>query len=346
MAANEFSSGFAFLFVFLTSLAMSTSGIDPTYLYHQCSNTTTFAPNTTYQANLNTLLASLSAANASYDAGFFNTTAGQLPNRVYGLFLCRGDVDKETCRDCVKFAVDDTIQRCPVQKETVIWYDQCLLRYSYRSIFSRWATDPALILRNTLNISNEQDRFNQLVASLLNDATKAAASAGPGAKKFAAKKVDFRALQTVYSLVQCTPDLTGLDCSGCLTQAVNQLVACCGIFQGARMFNPSCSIRFELYPFFEDLTISPASAPAAPGSAPHPKSKVAFSFFFCFFSSQRYEILDILLISGLNLYILGSRRGITIALEQLQKNRTTENLIYHCVLYKLFFMQKKASLMR
>ncbi|KAJ0080912.1 hypothetical protein Patl1_11012 [Pistacia atlantica] len=92
---------FGFLFL-LSFLLRFSSAADPTYVYHFCSNTTTFSINSTYQSNLNLLLSSLpSNANSSngFFNGFYNTTLGQGPNKVYILFLCRGDVTTSVCQD-------------------------------------------------------------------------------------------------------------------------------------------------------------------------------------------------------------------------------------------------------
>jgi hypothetical protein len=82
----------------ITFLSQTGTEAVATYLYHSCSNTTAFIANSTYESNLNHLLASLSS-NATRATGFYNTTASS-PNSVdtvYGLFLCRGDVSTDAC---------------------------------------------------------------------------------------------------------------------------------------------------------------------------------------------------------------------------------------------------------
>ncbi|WZZ25436.1 hypothetical protein YC2023_008837 [Brassica napus] len=80
---------------------------DPRFVHLICPNTTTFSRNSTYLANLRTLLSSLSSPNASYATGSQSATVGQPPDRVTGLYLCRGDVTPEVCRRCVAFAVNE-----------------------------------------------------------------------------------------------------------------------------------------------------------------------------------------------------------------------------------------------
>ncbi|KAM6585135.1 hypothetical protein CsatB_012137 [Cannabis sativa] len=241
-------------------------GANPVYLYHSCPNTTTFAPNSIYQTNLNNLLSSLSS-NATSE--FHNTSAGEgSPSPVYGHFLCRGDVNTTACRDCVTFAVKDILKRCPVEKETVIWYDECQLRYSNRSFFGTVYTRPGVYLLNSGNIT-DQNRFNRLV----NETTKAAAAEAAkglaGDKKFATKDNNFNGFQRLYTLAQCTPDLNASGCSTCLTDAIGSLPICCSGKLGGRVLFPSCSVRYEVYPFYNQNSTTPLPPPTAqPTPAP------------------------------------------------------------------------------
>ncbi|KAL0749006.1 hypothetical protein Bca101_031008 [Brassica carinata] len=241
--------------------------IYPTYLFHICPNTTTFTRNSTYLTNLRTVLSSLSSPNAAYASRFDNATAGDDNNRVYGVFLCRGDVSAEICRDCVTFAANETLQRCPREKETVIWYDECMVRYSNQSIVGKMRVMPAAFLSNTQNITESQlSRFNESLAALLIDVSVKAASSSI---KFATERANFTVFQTIYSLVQCTPDLTNLDCESCLRQTINWLPLCCDRRIGGRVIASSCSFRYELYPFYNE-TIT-AATPPPNVSAPPPQ---------------------------------------------------------------------------
>ncbi|CAH8385829.1 unnamed protein product [Eruca vesicaria subsp. sativa] len=252
---------------FFMILNTASSATDPTYLFHICPNTTTFTRNSTYLTNLRTVLSSLSSPNAAYASRFDNATAGEDNNKVYGVFLCRGDVSAEICGDCVAFAANETLHRCPREKETVIWYDECMLRYSNQSIVGKMRVRPAAFLYNKQNITESQlSRFNESLASLLIDASVKAASSST---KFATEKANFTVFQTIYSLVQCTPDLTNLDCESCLRQTINWLPRCCDRRIGGRVIASSCSFRYELYPFYNE-TIT-AAAPPPSVSAPPPQ---------------------------------------------------------------------------
>ncbi|EXB97657.1 Cysteine-rich receptor-like protein kinase 25 [Morus notabilis] len=251
----------------LLSLALKSEPV-PTYTYHSCPNTTTFAPNSTYQSNLNSLLSSLSS-NATSREHHNATAGGRDPSTVsYGLFFCRGDVGTKDCRECVQSAVEDVRNRCPVEKDAIIWYEQCQLRYSNLSFFGALDETPTIYLWNTADIT-EKERFNQLVEDTLNEATAEAAKGRPGGEKFAMRTANFSRFQKLYGLVQCSPDLSSEDCNRCLQDSVSKLPSCCYGKFGGRVISPCCNIRYEVYPFFNLTAISP---PPSTGLTPPPPS--------------------------------------------------------------------------
>lgn len=166
------------------------------------------------------------------------------------------------------------------KKAAMIWYDECFLRYSDRSIFSLVERNPMLAIYNTQN-TTQQDLFNKLVAETVNNAIAKAANARSGAKKFGTEVANFTSFHTLYSLVQCTPDLSEADCNRCLRQVIGYLPDCCSGKKGAQVLTPSCSIRYDLYPFYNlmetEIAASPPSPPflsPPPPSLTGPKGKV------------------------------------------------------------------------
>ena len=267
----------------LLSLATITKSQDPSYLYHSCSNDTTYTRNSTYQANLNLLLSSLvSNATRNNLNGFYNSSLGLDPDDVYGLFLCRGDVNKNACHNCVKLAAEEAIQRCPVQKVVVLWYDLCLLRYSNRAFFATMDQDPGVFLfKSDQNIADEPERFNRLVATTMNDTVTQATIATSGGKKFAVEEVYFTKSLNLYSLAQCTPDLSSSDCNRCLRIATSILPSCCSQKPGASILYPSCNVRYETFKFYNMTTVAakPPPPPDPPTPLTRPKGKVGLIFF-------------------------------------------------------------------
>jgi hypothetical protein len=251
--------------IFVLSFAALTEAQEY-FPHHECSNTTTFVRNSPYQANLNILLSSL-AGNATRNDinGFYNASTGHDVYEVYGLFLCRGDVSVEVCQECVNLARNDVVQRCPIQKEAIIYYDLCFLRYSNSNIFSSPSQSPELvyILWNTQNITVDVE-FKKFVVDTISDAAKEAASAPSGEKKFAAKKVSYTWKESLYVLVQCTPDLSKYDCIQCINLTLSYLPIFINNKQGGRVLFPSCNFRYETYLFYNVAAVVAMSPPPPP----------------------------------------------------------------------------------
>ncbi|KAL1190774.1 putative cysteine-rich receptor-like protein kinase 23 [Cardamine amara subsp. amara] len=241
--------GSLFLFAFLANLSSSIQQQAPNYLDHVCPNTTTYSQNSTYSSNLINLLSTLSSNNLFFSSGFYSTAAGRSPDVVYGFFVCRGDLSPEACRDCVVFAVNDTLKRCPERKVGVMLYDECTLQYADHNILLGTSSlqngTTGLLISNTTNVtSNEQDRFRDLVLSTMNQSATEAAISN---KRFNATKANFTGFQNLYVLVQCILDLPREECFSCLQRIIAQLRT---EKIGGRVVVPTCNARFELYPFF------------------------------------------------------------------------------------------------
>uniref|UniRef100_M4DB21 Uncharacterized protein n=1 Tax=Brassica campestris TaxID=3711 RepID=M4DB21_BRACM len=263
-----------FFIALLASLRSYAQQPDPTYIYHLCPNTTTYSRNSTYSSNIRTLLSSLSSNSRSSSTGFYSTAAGQSPDLVFGLFLCRGDLPPEVCGNCVVFAASDTLKKCPEEKIGLIWYDQCMLRYSDRNIFLESSLQNGtngILMWNTRDVpKNQSERFRDEVFSLMN---KCANEAVNSSKRFAVSKSNFTSVETLYGLAQCTPDLTSGDCFNCLQRTISSLPTA---QIGGRLLMPSCNSRYELYKFFEE-TATAIPQPPQPqlDSAPPPPSQEA-----------------------------------------------------------------------
>ncbi|XP_028776269.1 cysteine-rich receptor-like protein kinase 10 [Neltuma alba] len=260
-----------FYHLLLTSFNLASSQVDiPAYYDHNCTINKNFSSNGPYEFNLNTLLASLYAKADGIDPTtpeFFNTTVGT-PNTdetVYGEYMCRGDVPSQVCRDCVRDATSRIVSECPYNKEAIIWYDQCLLRYSNRSFFSILNQQPTVIGiryrapkcrkcedhdRGNYNINANSDDANpnaELKKMLKEAAVEAATSSGT--KKFATKEANISSWVRVYTLVQCTPDLPSQLCSECLNGMI-ELIPILYIERSGRILNPSCNLRFDTERFY------------------------------------------------------------------------------------------------
>ncbi|KAM7271314.1 hypothetical protein ACFE04_030528 [Oxalis oulophora] len=211
--------------------------------------------------------------------GFIYTSATDLnlTQPAYVQSLCRGDLSSHNCQNCVAFATTDTKQRCPTDKDVISWYDKCHIRYSDKAFLSELVDSYKIIyMSNTDDIPHfNNTNFDLLLTTTMNDtATKAVNSL----QRFATAEVNINATQKLYSLVQCTPDISRLDCDSCLRTSIAQLPDCCQGKQGGQILNPSCNIRYEIYLFYNlDTTIAPAPGPIAMDPLPPPPASPPLS---------------------------------------------------------------------
>ncbi|KAL6555022.1 hypothetical protein OROGR_006280 [Orobanche gracilis] len=92
------------------------------------------------------------------------------------------------------------------------------------------------------------------------------AASGDSSRKYATASVVVpNNYQTIYGLVQCRPDLSGIECSGCLNESILVLPSCCNEMKGARILRPSCILRYGTNTLFYD--------PAADAPPPSPSTK-------------------------------------------------------------------------
>ncbi|KAH1036016.1 hypothetical protein GYH30_055805 [Glycine max] len=237
------------LFLWLFGIGSSSASI---YNANYCPNNTSYNSNLTFETNLKVLLASM-VSNVSLSDGYYFTAMGMGTTSVAnGLLLCRGDVSTATCHDCISTAATEITRRCPNKTESIIWYDECMLRFTNR-YFAPTSVVPRANLMDGNNISaSDLDSFNRTLFGLLNDLIEEAANSRL-ARKFATGQREFAGHSpenTVYALTECEPDLTTTQCEECLRNAVSTLPSCCGGKQGARALLSYCNARHELFRFY------------------------------------------------------------------------------------------------
>ncbi|KAG8490929.1 hypothetical protein CXB51_014708 [Gossypium anomalum] len=263
-------SSWQFLFIsFTISFLLTLAVAQEEPLDYSCMETGgNFTMNSTYETNLNRLISSFSA-NTANDYGFYNLSSGEGSNRVNSIALCRGDVGSGDCLGCINNAKTELRSLCPDQREAIIWYDNCMFRYTNRSISGVVEDDPLLYMWNDNNVT-DVDAFNQSLSTLL-DSLINSASSGTSLRKFATGSAQVTPFQTVYALVQCTPDLSQAECTSCLSTAIELVPECCDRKQGGRVLEPSCNFRFEIERFY-NLTTADTPLTSTPPPATSPPS--------------------------------------------------------------------------
>ncbi|KAK3184316.1 hypothetical protein Dsin_031602 [Dipteronia sinensis] len=144
MSSSRFSSSLYLLITF-AFLLKNVLGANP--LYHFCSSSETFTTNGPYESNLNKLTAYL-----NYQApltGFRKGSLGHKPNQANGLALCRGDMSSYDCKTCVVEASSEIRKCCPNNKVAIIWYNNCLFKYSDKDFFRKIDNQNKFYMYNT-----------------------------------------------------------------------------------------------------------------------------------------------------------------------------------------------------
>ncbi|XP_042752393.1 cysteine-rich receptor-like protein kinase 10 isoform X2 [Lactuca sativa] len=233
----------------------------------RCRDDGNFTRNSTYETNLKTAFASLSAT-AATGYGFYNTSAGVSPNAVTAIALCRGDVGSETCRDCIRNSIVLLRQNCANQLEALIWSSNCSVRYSNRTYTSVVDVRPNARVSSSINAS-DIDVFDKALRNL-EGRLRVEAAGGNSLRKFATGDVGFGPDSSkIYALMQCSPDLSSFDCNSCLSVVYRESQGCCDGEIDVGVFYPSCSVRYSNASFYNDppaikLPSPPPSSPESP----------------------------------------------------------------------------------
>ncbi|KAI9127873.1 hypothetical protein K1719_000866 [Acacia pycnantha] len=239
----------------------------PEFRSYRCSSNSNTTSNT-YQTNLNTLLSNLTS-NKQIDYGFYNHSYGNYPNTIYAVGLCRGDVMPDFCRSCLKNSSILLPRLCPNQKQAFGMYDECMLSYSNTSILGNQVNPIVTVYMRNANSATSWNQYNQVLVGLLRNLISRAAS-GDSNLKFAAGNEDGPDLQTIYAVIQCTPNLNESECNNCLLWAISQIPNCCNGRRGCRVITPICNFRYEsgrFYAVAADVplsTLSPLVSPPPP----------------------------------------------------------------------------------
>lgn len=222
-----------------------------------------------FESNLNTVFNSL--VRHTSQTGFNTCVHGQNPDQIYGLLQCRGDATAAQCYNCSQQATSGIRQNCGNSVGARIWLELCYLRYENYSFIGQLDTNGGYFY-NTQKLS-KPDVFNASLVSLL---TNLSAEAVSRSTLYASGTTATTGSlsQKIYGLVQCWRDISGRNCTTCLSKTINYMLASFGGAPGARGLMGSCTVRYETYSFFNSTVLPqpPAEAPAiTPAASTPPK---------------------------------------------------------------------------
>lgn len=78
-------------------------------------------------------------------------------------------------------------------------------------------------------------------------------------------------MSTLYTLAECTPDISATDCRSCLRETVGNMTELCNLKAGCTVMNPNCNMRYDVYPFYKDALVLPS--PTTPVNSGGHKSR-------------------------------------------------------------------------
>ncbi|GJN12390.1 hypothetical protein PR202_ga30663 [Eleusine coracana subsp. coracana] len=231
--------------------------------------------------NVKLVAAALPKNISSSPVHFAATAFGNAPGVVYALALCRGDVVNNTaCGECVtntfqKFTLPEQ-QQC--YQEAKYFGDPCFVVYSAYNILGpsnateESGLDIPWVRWNEKNVTGDVDLVVGLTQKLLVETVERAATATP--RRFATGVMDSgTAYPLVYSIAQCTPDLSSSDCSACMRHLLGMVNSTMALRMGAQIHVIGCYFRYEAYQFYNSQPMLRLGPTPAPAPSPTPAMK-------------------------------------------------------------------------
>ncbi|AAF19715.1 F2K11.8 [Arabidopsis thaliana] len=244
-----------FCFFFLFSLFSHQTMSQPQHMATFCDDrlSDNFTQTSSYKANRETLLSSL--RDRSSLGTYSNATIGLSPDTVYGMFLCRGDLTKTSCSDCVKTATLEITKNnnCTSRKTALIFYEECMVRYSNVSFFTLVELDGPYVAKYSLATfptslfsSFQQTLSNKVEQLIILIASKSSLSAStPYYVKDISRVNELEGSYTLDTVVQCSPDLDPANCGVCLRLVVKGLSGCCTNARFAQFYLSKCFLKYD-----------------------------------------------------------------------------------------------------
>lgn len=237
------------------------------------NNSATFS---IYQANLNVLSAEITKNASSAEFLFAKGSVGSGGQTLYGLTLCFGETTASECRGCVGIAFKNLQQLCGFNNmDATVIDDMCVVRYSYADFIDSYdyqeITNGVINLRNTrAKISKtllpgwdpgNSSRITRVMKKLLLDTSQTAAYNSK--RRYLTGFMDATSTTPrLYSMAQCTPDMTPGDCMTCLQYISDVAMTSFAGQQAARVLSLRCSLRYDTAPFSSIASLWKIEPPA------------------------------------------------------------------------------------
>ncbi|CAL5039460.1 unnamed protein product [Urochloa decumbens] len=235
----------AILFFFFV-LASSCSALQPlkaSYCYNQREP---IHSTTEYIDTIHNVSIQLQKAVMSTGMLFSSITAGVEPNVIHGLALCRMGFGGLSCSKCVQKTANVLIDSCKIG----ITYDSiCHVVLSNNLISPIFPEFMALVIEATNTTMNEiPPSLSSVLFTLVNKTSEYAAN---HENRMASSSLAVPGIPTFYSYMQCTPDLSKIQCIACFSIFPAYLLTYfIGHNRGA-VVRERCTMVFGTYQFYK-----------------------------------------------------------------------------------------------
>ncbi|PHT86144.1 hypothetical protein T459_08250 [Capsicum annuum] len=177
---------------------------------------------------------------------------GEEPDKVHGVFLCRGDVAPKDCQNCLDVATEQIPLECLLSKQVGIWYNECLVRYSNVSFATTLDVTSYHVSHGLGNVSRPE-QFKGNMSAMFDNLITQATTVNSNLKYARTNSYEISPFQRLYGMVQCLPDLSAVDCRACLKNAFSEIsnlpLSDAEVPVSGKAVLASCNLRHELYPF-------------------------------------------------------------------------------------------------
>ncbi|KAK9749250.1 hypothetical protein RND81_02G112700 [Saponaria officinalis] len=235
------------LLILLHQLPLFTPTNAYIFIYAGCSQQK-YQPSSSYEPNLNSLLTSL--VSSSSQTLYNNFSANTPP--VYALYQCRGDLTLTDCSSCIHSAVSQVGLVCPYSYGATLQLEGCYIRYEQFDFVG--LPDLTVMYKRCSRSNGVDDNGSGVGGEFLSrrDEVLGALESGDGFRVSRAG--------SVQGFGQCMGDLSGSDCSACLSEAVKELKLLCGSAAAAHVYLAKCFAQYWADGYY-DLSTGGVSDP-------------------------------------------------------------------------------------
>ncbi|RVX13975.1 Cysteine-rich receptor-like protein kinase 25 [Vitis vinifera] len=243
---------FLSIFFALVFFSVNLTGAYESPRFQECGvDADKYTNNSLFAANLAHALNNIRTYTAH--TGFNTTTVENGTEPVTALGFCRPDQTPMECQACIDSATSGILEVCLYQKTAQIWYNLCMIRYSFMDFLSLVDRTPIFSLWTDFETQSSDVYYQTLLAMVKNLSSLDAVSK----RRYAVGWSRVNEATKVYGYAQCTPDLSGESCSSCLVSCTEEMNTYCRNKWACWSGMPSCSIMFDRYPIFNQSIDTP-----------------------------------------------------------------------------------------